>query len=792
MGLVKNALTIALRNIRRNRIYSAISIFGLAVGLAGCLMMMLFVRHELSYDRFHTDVDRIWRVAQETLSAGRTYRSAKTPTWIAPQSLLDIPEVENAVRILPLGSVVSAGDLEFNEVPYFVDPSFFEIFTFPFVKGDMQTALRAPHEIVISEDFAAKGFGRTDPLGETLMINGRHPFTVTGVVENVPSNAHFRFDLLCSFDRLKEMFLEEHEYNRGYTYVLLRDLTASADLESKIQAMAAKAQGEMRAARYRYFLQPLTSIYLQSDLRLEIGKTSHIRYSYFLSGLALLILIIAGMNFVNLSTARAARRAKEVGVRKATGANRRNLIVQFLGESVLFAVLSLLLAVLLAQLTLPLFNNLSERSLELTLAGNGGLLLGALFLTLATGIMAGIYPALVLASFSPVDVFRGRASDARKDKWGLRKVLLVAQFAVSIAFVVSTGTVFRQLVFMESKDLGFSPRDIVYFWPSYGSTMNEKYLPLKTEILAYPSVRDVTGSSSNTPGTYPGFERVVKVDGNPDKTANLFASAVDANFFAFFGISLKEGRSFEDGDSVNPGGALVVNKAAAELLGEGSPLGRRLDEEMMGIHGNVVGVVEDFHNVSLYEDIKPAVYYFDPGETTGLFVLVEGRERQAAIDAVRRTYSSFFPEFPVYFTFLEDQIDGHYSEERRAFQVFRSAFVLSLVIAGLGLLGLVSFTVERRTKEIGIRKVLGASLARIIRLLTQEYVGLIAVASVLAWPLSYYFMNRWLENFAYRIGIGAGIFLLSSSIAFCAAFLVMAFPALRAARANPVDSLRDE
>ncbi len=792
--MFKNYLTIAFRNLRKSRAYSAITILGLAVGLACCLVILLFVRHELSYDRFHAEADRIFRVVQERTVPGGVRSSAKTSYNLGPRLASDLPEVEAAVRIFPLGCFVEAGGKEFTETPYLADPAFLEIFSFPLIRGDKSAALRTSAGIIVSESFAAKSFGTDDPIGKTIVLNGRYTFTVTGVMKDVPASSHFRFDLLGSTARLPDLFEEERAYNRAYTYFLVREGAPTAGLEEKVQALSVRVLGDKRAAGIRHFLQPLRSIHLHSRVSLDISPASRMDTSYFLSAAALAVLLIAGINFVNLSTARAVRRAKEVGIRKAAGASRRNLVAQFLGESVLAALFSLAAACILAQAILPLFNKLSGRGLEFSLFSDPFLVLAVIAFAALAGLAAGIYPAFVLSSFSPAAAFKGHGP-ARRDGGRstlLRRMLVAAQFAVTIAFVAAAATAARQISYVESKDLGFSAKNVIEMWPAFSRPMGDRFEPFRNALLTHPDILEVTGSAINSPGDFAGTEVEARVNGRADQTVNLYESVVDLGFFDFFRIKLKEGRMFRREDTWGAQASLIVNEAAARLLGYGSAVGKRLDGLMSGRTGTVIGVVSDYHNVVLYEEIKPCVYSCEPQMSYGAFVRLGGRASAETIAFARRTMSRFSSDWPVYHAFTENRLAAKYDGDRRVFEILRLAFALSIVIACLGLLGLVALSVERRTKEIGIRKVLGASISGLMKLITTEYIRLFAAASLVAWPVAYYFMSRWLRNFAYRISLGPWPFVMATGAAVAAAILVVALPVLRAARSNPVDSLRNE
>ena len=552
----------------------------------------------------------------------------------------------------------------------------------------------------------------------------------------------------------------------------------------------ARYKGERFASNYKFFLQPLTSIHLRSHTKVELGENSYISYSYALSAVAFLILIISCINFMNLSTARAVRRSKEVGLRKVIGASRTQLLIQFLGESIFLSFIALLFAIVLAELFLPLFNSLVDKHLVIDFSKNLFLYIGLILITFFVGCVSGSYPAIFLSSFTPLDALKSSLKKGSVAGVLLRKGLVLLQFAISLIFIIGTILILRQMNFIGNKDLGFD-KDYVISTRSLGK-LQKRHNVIKVELLQNPNISDITASQLATPGTYAGLPMAYVPEGKgKDEQITLYLSAVDYNFFDFFGIDIVKGRNFSK-EITSDVGCLILNESAARQIGGESAIGKRIIDEGWGVDGTVIGVVEDFHNVSLHEEIKPSVFELNPQRCQFFFIRIRPENIKETIFFLEEKIHEFSPYFPFWYSFLDDSIVASYRQEKRVSQVFVISSILSIIIACLGLLGLVSFSVERRTKEIGIRKVLGASISRIVQLLTIEFTKLVILANVIAWPIAYYAMNRWLQGFSYRINIGLWTFLLAGALAFVIALLTVSFKAIKAARANPVESLRYE
>ena len=789
--MFNNYLRIALRILKRQKIYSFINISGLAIGISCCIVILLFVQDELSYDKFHEKVKCIYRVATDMISPSGKQGSTKTWSWIAPNMTSDFPEVISASRIYRYGGVLNYDKKYYGESLFFVDPSFLDIFTFPLSKGDKQIALRDPNSALITEELAEKYFGDDDPLGKVLTVDGKYSFKINGILRNIPNNSHFSFGFLASFDNLRNIYGKE-EYQKGNllvrTYLLLDNKVAYKELEEKFHNFVVRYKGEKFASRHNYFLQPLTSIHLHSNLAVELAKNSDIAYSYALSGIALVILLLACINFMNLSTARAFWRSKEVGMRKVIGASRAQLFRQFIGESVFVSFIALLLAIVLAELFLPFFNSLVDKDLSINFSQNLFIYTALILLIIFVGFISGSYPAIFLSSFQPIDVIKGNLKKSTLTGLLFRKGLIIFQFTISLFFIIGTIIVFRQVNFMKNTNLGFDKDYVIKI--SFDKTIRQHYKAVKNELLQNLNIIDVTASLA-PPGRLAGLELPFVPEGLEDEKVILNLNDVDHNFFEFFRIDVVEGRNFSKEIASDIESAFVLNEAAVKEIGWELPIGKKLKCEGFRVKGTVVGVAKDFHNVSLYEEIKPSIFRVNP-QYFSLFVRIRPNNIQGAISFLEEKMREFSPQLIFRYSFLDKHIAAIYIKEKKVNKVFGFSSLLSIIIACLGLFGLVSFSVEQRTKEIGIRKVIGASVTNILLLLSKEFVRLVIVSNIVAWPIVYFVMNRWLQNFAYRIHIGWWIFFIAGALALVISLLTVSYQSVKAALANPVETLRYE
>ena len=789
-------LTIARRNLLKHRGYSLINIVGLAVGLACCVIILLYVQDELSYDRHHPHADRTYRIVNGT--------NAKTPPPLVTSLQENFPEIESFVRLRPsIGTwLMEHEETIFVETQVFwADPSLFEVFDFQLIQGNPETALvsasqNVPTTVIINETTAKKFFGDEDPMGKVIRADDNWDLTVTGVYKDLPPQTHIMADYVLSLPPPQVHF----GWNAFYTYIVISEGARADDLEQKFQAVANsyvperfKTQGIVMDP----ILQPVSDIHLYSHLEGEAGPNSDIIYVYILCSIAVFILLIACINFMNLATARSSGRAHEVGMRKVVGADRRQIMAQFLGESVLITFVSLLLAVVLIWVAIRELHDLTGKDLTFALA-NWWYWAGLLAITAVVGVISGSYPAVFLSAFRPVDTLKEsiRAGTANAV---VRKLLVVMQFAVSIILIIGTGIVSDQMAYVQDKRLGMDQEHIVVI-PATFNAIQQQYVPFKNELLQNPAIIGVTRTNA-MPGRIRGGVNLPMYRFG-EKEWEMESLWVGGDFITTFGLELIAGRGFPEGviwnDMKVNKGEHILNETAVARMGFASPdeaLGKHLEfSNTWPVRAQIIGVVKDFHLKSLHETIAPLV--IDLGGPNHMAVRIQPEGMTGTIAFITDTWKKIYPDFPISYSFMDDDIDQSYRSEMQMNQLFRVFSVVAVLVACLGLLGLASFTAEQRTREIGVRKVLGASVANIVRMLSGEFVWLVLAANLIAWPLAYYVMNLWLTNFAYRIEIGSGTFfdtfLVGSLLALVIALITVGYQALKAAWTNPVDTLRYE
>lgn len=790
--MFKHYFKIALRYILRQKFYSFINIAGLTIGMACCMMITLWVRDELSYDRFHQNAEAIYRVYHYESTTPQNSPSALTPPPMAAALKKDFPEIIKATRFGTwLKRLVTYQDKHFNETKYMhADPDFFAMFSFPFVKGDPATAFSNPYSVVITETAAAKYFGREDPLGKTLTVNHTFDVAVTGVIQDVPSNSSLEFDLLSPFDILiKEFIGEKNRSNWGFnsfsTFVMLPRNASSDNLSQKLNGYLKKLEPE---STYEMALQPFIDIHLFSKLDHDYKNLGDIKYVWIFSALAVFVLLIASVNFMNLTTARSANRAQEVGLRKVVGAQRSQLVRQFFGESVLMALLALVTALLLVELLLPLFNALSGKHLASAWQNNPPLLFGFFGMALLTGLFSGSYPALFLSSFQPIRVLKGslRSTGANSR---FRKVLVIFQFSLSVFLIIGTIVISRQLSYMRNIDLGFSRERIIHL--NIHGELHEKYGAIRDRFLQNPKVLHVTASMAlptniqSSPGT-PEWEGKA-----PDEQMEIKADFVDIDYIETFNIPMVEGRSFSRDYATDPETAFIVNEEAVRRMRLQKPVvGKRFG--FWNIDGRIIGVMKDAHFQSLHHRIEPLVFKMFPPWLRRMYVKIQSDNISATLSSLEKTWDQMNLGYPFEFRFLDENFHNLYKTEERLGNIFRSFAALAVFIACLGLLGLASFMAEQKAKEIGIRRILGASVFGIALMMSKEFTRWVLMANLIAWPAAWIVMSRWLKGFAYRSDLGAWIFFLSAGLSLGLALLTVAFQSYRAALADPAETLRQE
>lgn len=801
--MFRNYLKISVRNLWKNKKLSSINIFGLATGIACSLLIFLFVRDEISYDRYHKDADNIYRVVKDFINDdGSRIPDATSTGPLAPAMQREIPELLHVTRISTgFGgtALISNGDKKITESNIWrVDSSFFDVFTFPFVKGDPKRALNNINSVILTESAAKRYFGKEDPVGKILRVDTAG-MMVTGVVKDVPANSHFHFNFLMPFRQLPQSQLENWNNYNIYTYIKVREGTNPALLNKKIQGVYERNQPE----RYSdFYVQRLTDIHLTSHLKWEIEPNSDRLYVYVFTIIGIFILLIAAINYINLSTARSSLRAKEIGIRKVSGAKRKSLIWQFLLESVILCLIASFFALVIAQLLLPAVNNLTQK--ELTLTGDPLVFGYILLLILLIGFVAGLFPAFYLSSFKPVAVLKG-LKIAEAGSLNLRKALVVVQFSISIALIIGALIIAQQMKFIQSAKLGFDKEQVVVV-KNAGSLQQSERAAFLNELKQLPFVQNAA-SAGNYLGE--GFSTTRISKKGSDKQHQINFTSVSYDYLDVMGLEMKEGRGFSPqfpADTMNNGipggpleqviGSVVINETAVRDFGLESPVvGKQFQWARDGdtaYYVNIIGVMKDFHFTSLKNEIKPFGFVIYPNWQNNFVVKLAPQNIPATLQKLENLWSLFSEERAFEYVFLDETFAKLYASEARFQKVFISLVVLGIIIACLGLFALATFAAERRIKEIGIRKVLGASVISLVALLSKDFLKLVFIALFIAVPLSWWAMNKWLDDFAYRIGIHWWVFVVAAIIALVIAFLTISSQAIRAAMMNPVKNLRTE
>jgi len=791
--MFKSYFKTAIRQIKRQKGYSFINISGLAIGMTCCVLILLWVQDELSYDKFHENADHIYRVIK-IWRKGETAHYATTPAPLAQALKEEFPEINNSARFDPAGQMIVAYDkTTFYEINgAYADPSFFELFSFPFVKGDPKTALSNPSSIVITENMADKYFGVEDAIGKTLRINNQYDFLVTGIMKNIPRQSHMQFlNFFIPFTHIKEIQGRGQEthvnwHNTAfYTYVLLQKNIPYQDVSKKISEYLKKHIPESTSSLY---LQPLKKIHLySSNLRLNIA-TGNITNIFIFSAMAFFILVIACINFMNLATARSGRRSKEIGMRKVIGASRGNLVRQFFSESIVLSLLAIIAAIAIVSMLLPIFNTLSGKDISSGALLHINIILGLIGIAFITGILSGSYPALFLSSFQPVKVLKDSFRTGLKSAL-FRKVLVIFQFSLMIILVIGMIVIYNQLEYIQNSKLGFDKEHLIYL--PMNNDVRMKYESFKNDLLENSDILNVSASSS-LPfwGTDIATEDVNWEGKIPGEDFLMRGVGVDYDFLETFKIEMAEGRDFSQEFSTDRTN-YILNSKAVEAMQLQSPLGKQLT--LMGNTGSIIGIVKDYHFKPLNLSLEPLVLrLYDPQWLRFIYVRIRPEKISEVLTYTENQWKQFFPGVPFQFVFVDQALANIYVAVGRIGSLFRYFTILAIVIACLGLFGLSAYVAEQRTKEIGIRKVLGATVPNVALLLSRQFIKWVLIANLAAWPVAYFVMKGWLNNFAYRTRLGLDIFILSGLMAFVIALLTVSFQSIRAALTNPVDNLRYE
>ena len=782
--MFKICFKIALRNIKRYSVHSILNISGMAIGMACAILILLWVQDELSYDRFHKNADNLFRVIErQNIPGAETTEMVPTPGALCQALKEKYPEIIRTSRYTPAPLTLKKGNDYLEETVAIVDKDFLKMFNIQFVQGDINSALDDPHHIVITEEMAHKYFGNEDALGKTLPSRG-YVVTVTGVVKSLPQNSHIRFNFLVPIEWLTELGAHINDWNeRFHTYIELKEGADSKIVDNKIQNFI---KNRDKGSHSEIFLQNIQKIHLFSSRKYtyDVSGNGDITYIRIMDLIAIFILLIACINFMNLSTAQSVLRSKEIGVCKVAGANKRKLIIQFLGESLFIVFVALVIAVILVEILLPGYNNLIGRHLNINYQ-SPGLYMGLSTIMLSCSLLAGSYPAFYLSSLLPLDIIKGVINNNPANA-SFRRILVIFQFSLSVLLIICMIIVSTQLSYMQNKNIGFNKDNIGYFmFPTRPGDPRLK--SLKKDLSNNPDILSVTIGNSpvNIEGTSGGFNWAGKKEGEDVLFYNLSA---DEDYAKTFKLELKEGRFFSSEFSTD-NNAIVLNEQAANIMGFNNPLGEIITTPW-GAKLTVIGIVKDFNFRSLHYKIEPLI--MQVGQSNNFYVKMKPDKIIATVESIKKSYKSFNPGLPIDFHFLDDDFDTMYRTEQRMSKIFKYFSLLAIIISCLGLIGLSSFTTERRTKEIGIRRVNGAKSIEIFTLLSREYIFWVLISAIIAIPVAYLAMHKWLESFAYKTELSWWIFALAGLLSLGIALLTVSWQSWKAATRNPVEALRYE
>ena len=805
--MIKNHLKVAIRNILRQKGTSALNVSGLAIGIACSILITLYVRYELSYDRFHENAEQIYRIAVRA-SIGDTKINQTHSSAITFIKLMeDFPETEIGVKFLNIGRTpISLGDKTFYEPKVLgVDSTFFDVFTFPLIYGDKETVLGQPNTLVLTESTAQKYFRRTDVVGETLSFDftsfgeGLVEYKIVGVVQDFPGNSHFQADFLLSMLSFPELINNTGwSSNNFLSYLMMQKGTSKEAFDEKLKTFTRKYMGEERFDEWvaqgnywEYYLQPITDIHLNSDLNGELEANGNKTYVYIFSIISVIILLIACINFMNLSTAKSSLRAKEVGMRKVVGAGRGSLILQFLSESIIISYISLIISLLLVQVFLPIYRTLVDRPIEMQYFNDPEVLPTILIGGLIIGLISGSYPAFFLSSFKPTRILSSNTGDSKSGSW-IRNGLVIFQFSISIFLIIGTLTVYHQLKYLQNKKLGFNKEQILII-NNPGTLTGSHIASFKESLLGQAAVSQVSGSNF-LPSQK--FSNIGFGAEDVEQSFTLNIGVVDYSYAKALELEIVDGRFFDRAFKSDSVGA-ILNEKAVELLGWDEPLGKKINNWSKQ-RGNftVVGIVKDFHYESLHQEVRPMALFLSGGYYNrverNIIISLNTADIPAAIAGIEHEWKKQAPAMPFEYSFLDDDYNQLYINEQQTSEIFSIFSVLAIFIASLGLFGLASFITDQKTKEIGLRKVLGASVRELIQMLNASFVKWVVVASFIAWPLAWLAMDGWLQNFAYRVEQAWWMFIVAAVLALVISVLVVSMQTVKAALKNPIDSLKYE
>jgi putative ABC transport system permease protein len=811
--MIRNFFTIAWRNLMKYKMISFINLFGLTVGLSCCMLILAYLLNELSFDRYNANARRIYRVTRNfyNQNGSLSLRLSTISPPFGPYLQHDFPEIQKITRMLDNGiTPFRYGEKIFNERNvYFADENLFDVFSVKVLRGNPHDALKNPFSVMLTEQIAQKYFGTADPMNRTIRMNGNFDFKVTGIFQAYPPNAHLHPSMLLSFSTLNDTAIYGAENlrtnwgnNSFFTYLLLPDNCDLKKMEARFPTLIDKymdrtgSNGQNPSKFTSLGLQKLTDIHLRSHTDFEAEENGDISRIYIFSAIAIFILLIACINYMNLSSARSTLRAREIGIRKVVGAQRTEIIIQFLAESVLITWLATLLAVALLYLAIPLLNHISDQHIQISRLVTWRIGLMLLVLPTTVGALAGLYPALFMSGFQPIQTLKGLFTPARGSNISFRRALVITQFAISIALIISTLVVFQQLRYAQRISLGFDKEHMITL--AYSNALTDKYSSFRNELLAYPGVVDLTRSSRIPSGRLLDDQDAYTFSGSSKRplTTDIKFVVIDVDFLNAFGIHMIAGRNFSrqfGQDTSN----FLVNEAAAKVMGY-STAAQTVGQDLQygSTKGHIVGVVKDFHFESVHQPIVPMIFLLPSSTQSPYFndlsIRLTGSKVSTTLPLIERTWKKFLPEVPFDYVFLDERLDRLYNSEQQQGTIFTIFACVAIFIASLGLFGLSAFTISQRTKEIGIRKVLGASVVRLVSMLSVDFLRLVVIASLIAFPVAWFAMDRWLSDFAYRIGIAWWIFAAAGLSSGLIALATISFQAIKASLANPARSLRTE
>jgi putative ABC transport system permease protein len=803
--MIRNFFTIAFRNLFKHKIFSAINIFGLAIGIAACLLILQYVRFELSYDKFEQHAGRIYRLQQDRYNDGKlSTQWAAGAAGVGPAITKELPEIESFVRLRDNGSIVSWNDRFFREDKiYYADAGFLPMFGYRALEGDAGSALKELNTAAITQSTARKYFGSENPMGKTISLDKKENFKITAILADPPVNTHLKFDILLSYSTFTKRSNGEAEntfdWDGFYTYILVKPGTNQALLEKKIAGVIQKVHGvdlKERNEGLVYKLQPLSDIHLYSHYMAEAGPNGDGKSVYFLLIIALFIIVIAWINYINLSTARSIDRAREVGIRKVLGSYRRQLIAQFLFESLLVNLLAVTLAFLLVISCLPLFNSLTGKEISFSLLQDSRFWLALTALFVTGTLLAGLYPAFALSSFKPISVLKGKLAKTGHGAF-LRQSLVIIQFSASVILMVGTFAVYRQLNFMQKQDLGVQiDQTLVLRGPNViDSTYSDKLSAFKTEMLKSPGVASMS-ASTEVPGSKVGWNAggIRLIGSDPHKSNQYRILGIDYDFLNVYGLKMRKGRNFSRQFSTDPK-TVLLNEAAVSLMGFSKPeeaLNKQI--EFWGDQYTIIGVVSNHHQESLHQAYDAHIFRLIPSANRyySLKLHMDKNRLSEAVQSAEKLWGSYFPGNPFEYFFMDEHFAAQYKADQQFGNTFGLFAILAIFVSCLGLLGLASFVTTQRTKEIGVRKIVGAGIPNILLLLTKDFLRPVLISFLIAIPLTYYLLGQWLGSFAFKISLDVWMFILPALLILAIALATISSQTIRAASANPVKSLRSE